>query len=42
MRSEGKVGKPGHPRGLRTDAFQIVAVDLADDSTCTAPSSTLR
>ena len=31
LRAEGKVGKPGTPVGLRTDAFQIVAVDLADD-----------
>ncbi|WP_217640773.1 ROK family transcriptional regulator [Blastococcus tunisiensis] len=31
FRAEGKVGKPGTPIGLRTDAFQIVAVDLADD-----------
>ena len=31
VRSEGKVGKPGTLVGLRTDAFQIVAVDLADD-----------
>ncbi len=30
-RVEGKVGKPGTLVGLRTDAFQIVAVDLADD-----------
>ncbi|MBB3675902.1 putative NBD/HSP70 family sugar kinase [Modestobacter versicolor] len=31
LRAEGKVGKPGTLVGLRTDAFQIVAVDLADD-----------
>src|SRR4051794_16033895 len=31
LRAEGKVGKPGTPVGLRTDAFQVVAVDLADD-----------
>jgi predicted NBD/HSP70 family sugar kinase len=31
LRAEGKVGKPGTPVGLREDAFQIVAVDLADD-----------
>ena len=31
LRSEGKVGKPGTLVGLRTDAFQLVAVDLADD-----------
>jgi len=31
LRAEGKVGKPGTPVGLRPDAFQIVAVDLADD-----------
>ncbi|MGY1803018.1 ROK family protein [Blastococcus sp. SYSU D00922] len=31
LRAEGKPGKPGTPVGLRTDAFQIVAVDLADD-----------
>lgn len=31
LRSEGKVGKPGTLVGLRADAFQIVAVDLADD-----------
>ncbi len=31
LRNEGKVGKPGTLVGLRTDAFQIVAVDLADD-----------
>jgi predicted NBD/HSP70 family sugar kinase len=29
---EGKVGKRGMLVGLRTDAFQIVAVDLRDDS----------
>jgi predicted NBD/HSP70 family sugar kinase len=29
--AEGKVGKPGTLVGLRTDAHQIVAVDLADD-----------
>src|SRR3712207_2216533 len=32
LRAEGKVGKPGTPVGLRTDAFQVVAVDLADDA----------
>jgi predicted NBD/HSP70 family sugar kinase len=31
LRSEGKVGKPGTLVGLRSDAHQIVAVDLADD-----------
>lgn len=31
QRVEGKVGKPGTLVGLRTDAFQVVAVDLADD-----------
>ena len=31
VRSEGRPGKPGTPVGLRSDAFQIVAVDLADD-----------
>ncbi|RBY98184.1 ROK family transcriptional regulator [Blastococcus sp. TF02-8] len=30
-RSEGRPGKPGTLVGLRTEAFQIVAVDLADD-----------
>ncbi|HQY33516.1 ROK family transcriptional regulator [Actinotalea sp.] len=30
-RTEGKVGKPGTLVDLRPDAFQIVAVDLADD-----------
>lgn len=30
-RTEGKVGKPGTLVGLRTEAFQIVAVDLTDD-----------
>jgi predicted NBD/HSP70 family sugar kinase len=30
-REEGKVGKPGTLVGLRTEAFQIVAVDLTDD-----------
>ncbi|MCU1431385.1 MAG: hypothetical protein JWP95_490 [Actinotalea sp.] len=29
--AEGKVGKPATLVGLRTDAFQIVAVDLTDD-----------
>jgi predicted NBD/HSP70 family sugar kinase len=33
VRPEGKVGKPGTLVGLRTDAYQIVAVDLADDET---------
>ena len=32
LRSEGKVGKPGTLVGLRTEAFQVVAVDLADDA----------
>jgi predicted NBD/HSP70 family sugar kinase len=31
LRSEGKVGKPGTLVGLRSDAHQIVAVDLADE-----------
>ncbi|GAB7191576.1 ROK family transcriptional regulator [Kineococcus sp. NUM-3379] len=31
LRPEGRVGKPGTLVGLREDAFQIVAVDLADD-----------
>lgn len=31
VRSEGKVGKPANLVGLRTDAYCIVAVDLADD-----------
>jgi len=30
-RPQGKVGKPGTLVGLRTEAFQIVAVDLSDD-----------
>jgi predicted NBD/HSP70 family sugar kinase len=30
-RAEGRVGKPGTLVGFRTDAFQIVAVDLADE-----------
>ncbi len=30
-RNEGKVGKPATVVGLRTDAFQTVAVDLTDD-----------
>ncbi|WP_208092774.1 ROK family transcriptional regulator [Blastococcus xanthinilyticus] len=30
-RAEGRPGKPGTLLGVRTDAFQIVAVDLADD-----------
>ena len=30
-RPEGRVGKPGTLVGLREDAFQIVALDLADD-----------
>lgn len=30
-RAQGKVGKPGMLVGLRTQAFQIVAVDLSDD-----------
>jgi predicted NBD/HSP70 family sugar kinase len=33
VRPEGKVGKPGTLVGLRTDAYQVVAVDLADDAT---------
>jgi hypothetical protein len=32
VRAEGKVGKPASLVGMRTDAFQIVAVDLADDA----------
>ena len=32
QRVEGRPGKPGTLVGLRTDAFQIVAVDLADDA----------
>ncbi|WP_028049112.1 ROK family transcriptional regulator [Cellulomonas sp. URHD0024] len=32
IRSEGKVGKPATLVGMRTEAFQIVAVDLTDDS----------
>lgn len=31
LRPEARVGKPGTLVGLRTEAFQIVAVDLADD-----------
>ena len=31
LRTQGKVGKPGTLVGLRTEAFQIVAVDLTDD-----------
>ncbi|MCL3860388.1 ROK family transcriptional regulator [Actinotalea sp. K2] len=31
VRPEGRVGKPATLVGLRTDSFQIVAVDLADD-----------
>ncbi|MGY1813921.1 ROK family transcriptional regulator [Blastococcus sp. SYSU D00820] len=31
LRTEGKVGKPGRLVGLRTDAFCVLAVDLADD-----------
>lgn len=31
VRTEGRVGKPANLVGLRTDAFRIVAVDLADD-----------
>ncbi|GAA4990643.1 ROK family transcriptional regulator [Kineococcus glutinatus] len=31
VRQEGRVGKPGTPVGLREDAFQIIAIDLADD-----------
>ena len=31
VRAEGRVGKPATLVGLRTDAFSIVAVDLADD-----------
>ena len=30
-RPEGRIGKPATLVGVRTDAFQIVAVDLADD-----------
>ncbi|MGY1807938.1 ROK family protein [Blastococcus sp. SYSU D00669] len=30
-RAEGRPGKPATMVGLRTDAFQVVAVDLADD-----------
>ncbi|WP_426595090.1 ROK family transcriptional regulator [Cellulomonas sp. McL0617] len=32
VRVEGKVGKPATLVGMRTEAFQIVAVDLTDDS----------
>ncbi|WP_315094908.1 ROK family transcriptional regulator [uncultured Cellulomonas sp.] len=32
VRSEGKVGKPATLVGMRTEAFQIVAVDLTDDT----------
>ena len=32
VRSEGKVGKPATLVGMQTEAFQIVAVDLTDDS----------
>lgn len=31
VRPEGRVGKPANLVGLRSDAFRIVAVDLADD-----------
>ena len=31
LRPQGKVGKPATMVGLRTDAYQIVAVDLTDD-----------
>ena len=31
LQNEGRVGKPGRLVGLRTDAFCVVAVDLADD-----------
>ena len=33
VRPEGRVGKPGTLVGLRTDAHQVVVVDLADDET---------
>ena len=32
IRAEGKVGKPATLVGMQTEAFQIVAVDLTDDS----------
>src|SRR5690606_35441700 len=32
LRAEGKVGKPATVVALRTEAFQIVAVDLTDDA----------
>ena len=32
LRVEGKVGKPATLVGMRTEAFQIVAVDLTDDT----------
>ncbi len=32
VRPEGKVGKPASLVGMRTDAFGVVAVDLADDA----------
>jgi predicted NBD/HSP70 family sugar kinase len=32
-RIESRVGKPGTLVGLRTDAYEVVAVDLADDAT---------
>ncbi|WP_028047178.1 ROK family transcriptional regulator [Cellulomonas sp. URHE0023] len=32
VRVDGKVGKPATMVGMRTEAFQIVAVDLTDDS----------
>jgi predicted NBD/HSP70 family sugar kinase len=33
VRAEGKVGKPGTLVGMRTESFQVVAVDLTDDAT---------
>lgn len=33
VRAEGKVGKPATLVGMRTQDFQVVAVDLADDAT---------
>ncbi|MBT0995600.1 ROK family transcriptional regulator [Cellulomonas sp. DKR-3] len=33
IRAEGKVGKPATLVGMRTESFQVVAVDLTDDAT---------
>ena len=42
IRSEGRIGKPARLVGMRTAAFQIVAVDLADDAWMKGAVLTMR